>query len=113
MNITFGIPFLSKKKDDKKVLKSPITKNVDSDADIVLNTVGSQAYGTFVDFETKFKNNQAQIEKYRELAMMSEVETAIDVIVNESIVVEDDYPVSLVLDNVEEIQDKTKDKIRD
>jgi hypothetical protein len=114
MDITFGIPFLQKKKSksDKRVIRTPIPKDSEDDSDVIINTVGSQAYGTYVDFGAKFKNTKAQIDKYREISIMADVETAIDEIINEAIVVEDDYPVTVVLDKLEDMQDKTKDKIR-
>jgi hypothetical protein len=58
-------------------------------------------YGTFVDLEGSAKTEAELINKYREMAMHSEVEMAVDDIVNEAIVCDEDVDtVKMVLDQV-------------
>ena len=61
------------------------------------------AFGTTVDLENKIKNESALITKYREMALQPEAEKAIDDIVNEAIIVDDNQiPVEINLDDIEE-----------
>ena len=71
-------------------------------------------YGTTVDVNSQAKNEAHLITRYREMAQQPECERAIDDIINETIVgTEQDSPVSIVLDNVEEMDDTIKDLIRE
>jgi hypothetical protein len=71
-------------------------------------------YGTTVDVNNTAKNEAQLISRYREMAGQPECERAVDDIVNEAIVgTEQDSPVSIVLDNVEEMDDQIKDRIRE
>lgn len=71
-------------------------------------------YGTTVDVNNTAKNEAQLITRYREMAAQPECERAVDDIVNEAIVgTEYDSPVSIVLDNVEEMGDEIKDRIRE
>lgn len=71
-------------------------------------------YGTTVDVNNTAKNEAQLITRYREMASQPECERAVDDIVNEAIVgTEYDAPVSIVLDNVEEMDDQIKDRIRE
>jgi len=70
-------------------------------------------YGTTVDVNSTAKNEAHLITRYREMAQQPECERAIDDIINESIVGTDlDSPVSIVLDNIQEMDDTIKDSIR-
>jgi hypothetical protein len=61
------------------------------------------AYGTFVDMEGVAKNEAELITRYREMSMYPECESAIDDVVNESIITDDqDEPISLNLDNLKQ-----------
>ena len=83
------------------------------------NTDGSMeiasgnSYGTYMDLEASAKNETELITKYRELAMHAEVDSAIDDIVNEAIIREDNK--SLVEINLTRLEqpDKVKDRIRE
>jgi hypothetical protein len=71
-------------------------------------------YGTTVDVNSQAKNEAQLITRYREMAAQPECERAIDDIINEAIVgTEYDSPVSIVLDNVEEMDDVIKDRVRE
>jgi hypothetical protein len=70
-------------------------------------------YGTTVDVNSQAKNEAHLITRYREMAQQPECERAIDDIINETIIgTEQDAPVSIVLDNIEEMGDEIKDLIR-
>lgn len=57
--------------------------------DGAVTVAGAGYYGTYVDLDGVFRNETQLITKYRELAIQPEMETAIDEIVNEAIVIED------------------------
>ena len=63
---------------------------------------GGGAFGTYLDLEGTAKNEADLISRYREMALQPECEAAVDDIVNEAVVQEDeDVPVSLNLDRVD------------
>ena len=67
-------------------------------------TISSAAYyGTYVDLDGTAKNEVELISRYREMAMQPEIESAIDDIVNEAIVQDDDGKIiNIVLDNLKQ-----------
>ena len=69
-------------------------------------TITSAAYyGTYVDLDGTAKNEVELITRYREMAMQPEVESAIDDIINEAIVEDDDGKnVKIILDKKSQIQ---------
>lgn len=82
------------------------------DNDGAVTIAGGGAYGTYVDLDGYIKNEAELIKKYREMAMQPECDTAVDDIVNEAIVFDsDEYPVNIVLDNLEQ-NDNIKEQIR-
>ena len=71
-------------------------------------------YGTTVDVNNTAKNEAQLITRYREMAGQPECERAIDDIINEAICgTDNDAPVSIVLDNIENMDEKIKDLVRD
>jgi len=71
-------------------------------------------YGTTVDVNNQAKNEAQLITRYREMAAQPECERAVDDIVNEAIIgTEQDSPVEIVLDNIEEMNDQIKDRVRE
>jgi len=77
-------------------------------------TISSAAYyGTYVDLDGTSKNEVELISRYREMAMQPEIESAIDDIVNEAIVQDDDgKTIQIVLDDLQQ-PDKIKKAIKD
>lgn len=57
--------------------------------DGAVTVAGAGYYGTYVDLDGTFRNETQLITKYREMAIQPELETALDEIVNEAIVMED------------------------
>jgi len=90
----------SKDKDEK--LKSVVTAKDDDGAGYVTAS-GAGHYGQYVDIDgTGAKDNYQLIMKYRGVSEHPECDAAIEDIVNESIVIDDETPgVSLVLDDIE------------
>jgi len=71
------------------------------------------AYGTFVDMEGVAKNEAELITRYREMSMYPECESAIDDVVNEALITDDqDEPISLNLDNLKQ-PDSVKKRIQE
>jgi hypothetical protein len=71
------------------------------------------AYGTFVDMEGVSKNEAELITRYREMSMYPECESAIDDVVNEALITDDqDEPISLNLDNLKQ-PDSVKKRIQE
>ena len=70
-------------------------------------------YGTYVDLDGVVRNEIELITRYREMSMQPELETAIDEIVNEAVVIEDSgHSVEINVDDLE-ISDAIKKKMRD
>jgi hypothetical protein len=77
---------------------SPIIPITDDGSSVL--TVGGSAFGVALDTDPS-KNEVELITKYREMAITPEAEQAVDEVVNESIVMEDNRPpVNLVTDNL-------------
>ena len=86
-----------------------------SQDDGALTLAEGGAFGTTVDLDNKIKNESALITKYREMSLQPEAEKAIDDIVNEAIIVDDNQmPVELNLDDFDEeyVSDDIRDLIR-
>ena len=96
--------FEIKRKDDKDEKKklSFVAPQEDDSAGYVINAGGY--FGQYVDMDGgKAKNDADLIMKYREIAMQPETDAAIEDIVNEAIVSdEDSAPVELILDDLEQ-----------
>jgi hypothetical protein len=77
-------------------------------------TIQSAAYyGTYVDLDGTAKNEVELISRYREMAMQPEIESAIDDIVNEAIVQDDDGRITdIVLDDLKQ-PEKIKKAIKE
>ena len=69
------------------------------------------AYGTVVDLEGSAKNEADLVSKYRVMMQQQECDSAVEDIVNEAIVIEDESAVNIVLDNID-ISKQLKNKIR-
>ena len=66
-------------------------------------------YGTYVDLDGIVRNEIELITRYREMAMQPEIESAVDDIVNEAIVMEDSgHSVDIITDNLKQPQSVKK-----
>jgi len=77
-------------------------------------TISSAAYyGTYVDLDGTAKNEVELISRYREMAMQPEIESAIDDIINEAIVQNDDgKSIRIIMDDLKQ-PEKIKKAIED
>lgn len=84
-----------------------------SNEDGALTISAAAYYGTYVDLDGTAKNEVELISRYREMAMQPEIEAAIDDIVNEAIIQNDDgKSVRLILDDLKQ-SDKIKKAIEE
>ena len=87
-------------KDDEqsKSVVSPVPQNNEDSSDYY---VSSGFYGQYVDIDGVFKSEFELIKRYREMALHPEVDSAIEDIINEAIVSDqNDSPVEIDLENL-------------
>lgn len=105
----FGFEILRKKPEVQ--LQPQVSTPVNDDGAITVTAGGY--FGTYLDLEASFKNENDLITRYREMAMQPELESAIDDIVNEAVVHDvTGKSVTILLDDLEQ-PDKIKDMIRE
>jgi len=101
----FGLKLGSDKKplsssENKKIRRSFVLPQNDDDA-VSIEAVGG-FFGQYVDFDHTTRNDADLIYKYREMSMHPECEAAVDDIVSDAIVSEENSaPVKIILDAVE------------
>ena len=104
----FGFSF--KKKVEKERAPSPIQP---SSEDGATSYIAGGYYGQYLDLDGNFKTEYDMVKKYRTMAMHPEVDSAIEDIIHEAIVADqNDSPVQINLDNLE-VRDAVKNIIRD
>lgn len=105
----FGFQIVRNDAEQKNVQPQITAPTTDDGA---INITSGGYYGTYLDLESSFKNEQDLVSRYREMAMQPELETAIDDIVNESIVHDTTgKTVTIILDDLEQ-PDEIKEMIR-
>ena len=107
----FGFEISRRKGEEEQSLQPSFTPPSNDDGAL---TISSAAYyGTYVDLDGTAKNEVELISRYREMAMQPEIESAIDDIMNEAIVQDDDGKIiQIVLDDLEQ-PEKIKKAIKD
>jgi hypothetical protein len=107
----FGFEIARRKTEDEQSSQPSFTPPSNEDGAL---TISSAAYyGTYVDLDGTAKNEVELISRYREMAMQPEIESAIDDIMNESIVQDDDGKIiGIVLDDLEQ-PEKIKKAIKE
>ena len=104
----FGFSF--KKQKIKERAPSPIQP---SSEDGATSYIAGGYYGQYLDLDGNFKTEYDMVKKYRTMAMHPEVDEAIEDIIHEAIVADqNDSPVQVNLDNLE-VSDSVKTMIRD
>ena len=94
----FGYSVGKKRKDELRQTGEVITPE-SYDGSYLLETGG--VFGTFVDFSGAIRDENAMIQHYRSMSLYPEVESAIEDIVTEAIVLDEDRkPIKLNLDRV-------------
>lgn len=100
------------KKDEKQKFLSPVPENL-NDGSLTVDLSGF--YNRFLNLGYSFQNEVDLINTYREMAYSSDVDLAVEDIVNEAIVTTDDAsPTTINLDDLpdDEVSVETKEKIR-
>lgn len=109
MNI-FGFEILRKKEEtlDPSVTPSVVSPQIEDGA---INISAGSHYGIYVDIDGSYRSEVDLVTKYRTMAMQPEVEQAIEDIVNESVVHDDEgNSVKIMVEDLEQPQ-TIKDKI--
>ena len=106
----FGFSIDDSYKKPSPSVVSPVPKNNEDGADYYLS---SGFYGQYLDVEGVFKTEYDLLRRYREMALHPEVDGAIEDIISEAIVSDqNDSPVQIDLENLN-ASDKVKNIIRD
>lgn len=103
----FGFEFV--RKTEPEVAPSFAVKEQDDGAVMV---AAGGAFGTYVDLDGTVRTEAELVTKYREMSLQPEIDSAIDEIVNESISIDEDVIVSVILDNLD-VTEKVKKAIRE
>jgi hypothetical protein len=108
----FGFEIIRKKTEGvAQQLQPQIAVPIADDGAITVTAGGY--FGTYLDLEASFKNENDLVSRYREMAMQPELESAIDEIVNEAIVHDvTGKSVSIIVDDLDQ-PEKIKEMIRD
>jgi len=107
----FGFSIEDDNKSSKSI-QSPVPQN-DADGVDYYATSGAGFYGSYLDLEGVYKNENDLLRRYREMALHPECDSAIEDIVNEAIVSDtNDSPVQVELSNLN-ASDGIKRKIRE
>lgn len=95
----FGFTIARDESDQDKSVQQSFSPPSNDDG--ALTITSAAYYGTYVDLDGTAKNDVELISRYREMAMQPEIESAIDDIVGEAIVQDDDgITIKLVLDSL-------------
>ena len=106
----FGFSIDDSHKKPSKSVVSPVPQNNEDGADYYLS---SGFYGQYLDVEGVFKTEYDLLRRYREMALHPEVDGAIEDIISEAIVSDqNDSPVQIDLENLKQ-SDKVKSIIRE
>ena len=105
------------KPETKKTIQS-FTPPPNEDGAVSVNEQGiAGVFGnSVINLDNTAKNEAQLITKYREMAGVPECERAIDDVINEAVIIDSadsTNSVDVVLDNIEQLSDSVKDKIRD
>ena len=107
----FGFTISRDKEQQQDVVQQSFTPPTSDDG--ALTITSAAYYGTYVDLDGTAKNEVELISRYREMSMQPEIESAIDDIVNEAIVQDDDGKIiEIVLDDLKQ-PEKIKKAIKE
>ena len=107
----FGFTISRQQDEDDKAVQQSFAPPTSDDG--ALTITSAAYYGTYVDLDGTAKNEVELISRYREMAMQPEIESAIDDIVNEAIVQDDDGKITeIVLDDLKQ-PEKIKKAIKE
>ena len=107
----FGFEISRRKSEQEQTVEQSFTPPANEDGALTIQSAAY--YGTYVDLDGTAKNEVELISRYREMAMQPEIESAIDDIMNEAIVQDDDgKSVEIILDDLDQ-SDKIKKAIKE
>jgi len=107
----FGFTISRQKDEEDAIVQQSFAPPTQDDG--ALTITSAAYYGTYVDLDGTAKNEVELISRYREMAMQPEIESAIDDIVNEAIVQDDDGKITqIILDDLK-VNDKIKKAIKE
>ena len=107
----FGFTISRQKDEEESTAQQSFAPPTQDDG--ALTITSAAYYGTYVDLDGTAKNEVELISRYREMAMQPEIESAIDDIVNEAIVQDDDGKITqIILDDLK-VADKIKKAIKE
>lgn len=96
----FGLEITRKKEKEQSVAITPVAPSYDDGATVV-NTSAAGYYAQVLELEGHIKSENDLIRRYREVAQYSDCDSAIDDIVSEAIIAEEDKPpVQINLDEI-------------
>ena len=106
----FGFTIARNKAQEEQTVQQSFSPPSNDDG--ALTITSAAYYGTYVDLDGTAKNDVELISRYREMAMQPEIESAIDDIVGEAIVQDDDGRIiKLILDDLKQ-PEKIKNAIK-
>jgi hypothetical protein len=105
----FGFNITRADQEEKEDLKTFVPPQTDDGA---IEIAPGGSYGTFVDLDGTAKSEAELVSRYREMSMQPECDSAVEDVVNEAIVMADDNPIEIVLDNLKQ-PNSIKNKIRE
>jgi len=105
----FGFKITRVDDEQKQELKTFVPPQTDDGA---MEIAPGGSYGTFVDLDGTAKSEAELVTRYREMSMQPECDSAIEDIVNEAIVMDDENPLEIVLDDLKQ-PNSIKNKIRE
>lgn len=107
----FGFEIKRDSNEEQSQTVSFVEPQNDDGAITVGNALGG-FYGTMLDMENNAKNESELVTKYRSMSLQPEIAQALEEVVNEAISVDTyDKVVEIVLDELDEVPDKVKEKI--
>lgn len=103
----------TEKEEEKRIPTSPVVPtNEDAAYPVYTDSFGKVVYP--ISFDSQFDREDDLIKKYRAIAAIPEVDTAIDEIVNDAIVTdEESSPVQINTDDLNNFPDSIKEKIKE
>jgi len=105
----FGFNISRADQEQKEDLKTFVPPQTDDGA---IEIAPGGSYGTFVDLDGTAKSEAELVSRYREMSMQPECDSAVEDVINESIVMDDEDPIEIVLDNLKQ-PNSIKNKIRE
>ena len=105
----FGFNITRSDQETKEDLKTFVPPQPDDGA---IEIAPGGSYGTFVDLDGTAKSEAELVTRYREMSMQPECDSAVEDVVNEAIVMTEDNPIEIVLDNLKQ-PNSIKNKIRE